>query len=60
MWFRGLRSRFGAGTKYSTWVLAAFLILFGLIPLLDLQSNTLQLVEQILAIAAGVLLLLDR
>ena len=60
MWFRGLRSRFGAGTKYGTLVLAAFLILFGLIPLLDLQSNTMLLVEQILAIAAGVLLLLDR
>lgn len=60
MWFRGVRSRFGAGTKYASLVLAAFLILFGITPLLDLQSNTMLLIQQILAIAAGVLLILDR
>jgi len=46
--------------KIGTILLAAFLILTGLIPLLNLRIEGLPTIVAILAIAAGVLLLLDR
>lgn len=42
------------------WVLAGWLIATGLIHLLEIASETVAMIMAIVAIAAGVLLLLDR